>query len=76
MDSIFLEVYMGLKIKGDTCVELEYVLKANVYKRTQDALQSRKYPFLLEARRIAADVEVQCGVCPSEVCCYSAGSTL
>lgn len=30
MDSIFLEVYIGLKIKGDTPVELEDVLKANV----------------------------------------------
>lgn len=30
MDSIFLEVYVGLKIKGDKCVVLEYVSKTNV----------------------------------------------
>lgn len=53
MDSIFLEVYVGLKIKGGTRVELEDVLKANV--------QRRMHHFLLEARRIAADVKVQVG---------------
>lgn len=32
VDSIFLEVYVGLKIKGDQCAMLEYVSKAKRLK--------------------------------------------
>lgn len=42
MDSILLEVYMGLKVKGDTCMVLENVSKAKYLKNNARCFAEQK----------------------------------
>lgn len=55
MDSISLEVHLGLKIKGKKMCGVGYVSKAKWLKTMQATLQNRKHAFLLETRATAAD---------------------
>lgn len=78
MDSISLEVYVGLKIKGEKCVVLGYVSKEKCLKNNTRCLQNRKHALLLEARAIAVEQEASLMTLklknmhegrPSKVCC-------